>query len=224
MAALAGAERRAAILETLAWRNRIVSLLRLAVPAIGLLAFLALIGQIIVAGMMGSYGIAGIRIDRGNLVVEAPQYSGASADGARYLVRGSEARTPMNDTSKIALSTATFDYWPKGRPAFHVSADNADIDTDKQTVVIPGMAVFHTDEGMRGTMRKVDFDSGSGDLTATEPVEITFTDGSTLQAADMRHVGATQQWIFRQATLVMPDLPKSNFPPIPFVSGLWVVQ
>ncbi len=55
MAALAGAERRAAILETLAWRNRIVSLLRLAVPAIGLLAFLALIGQIIVAGMMGSY-------------------------------------------------------------------------------------------------------------------------------------------------------------------------
>ena len=81
--ALAGAERRAAILDQLAWRNRIVALLRIAVPAIGLLAFLALIGQIVVAGMMSKYGIAGIRIDRGNLVVESPRYSGAGADGSR---------------------------------------------------------------------------------------------------------------------------------------------
>lgn len=68
-------DQRSAILDRLRFRNRTVALLRIVVPAIGVIAFLTLTGQIYVANLMRQYGVSGIRVDRGNIVVEAPKYS-----------------------------------------------------------------------------------------------------------------------------------------------------
>ena len=67
------ADQRAEIFGRLVARNRIVGGLRVAVPALGLLAALLLVGQIWLANLESQYGVSGIRIDRGNMVVETPQ-------------------------------------------------------------------------------------------------------------------------------------------------------
>ena len=140
------------------------------------------------------------------------------------MIRSGEARTAIDGSGTIALSGATLDYQSPGQPPFHVTADSVNIDTDTGRVDIPATAVFYNDEGLRGTLQQVSFDSDSGDLKTAGTADITFPDGSTLQASTMQRVGDKQLWVFSQATLVLPDLPKSSFPPIPFVTSLWVVQ
>ena len=97
-------DQRAAILGRLLTRNRAVGVLRFVVPAIGVAAFLALAGQIYVASLLRQYGVSGIRVDRGNVVVEAPKYSGTGSDGARYLVTAREARSPIDWSSSSVAS------------------------------------------------------------------------------------------------------------------------
>ena len=58
-------DQRAAILGRLLWRNRLVSVLRLAVPALGVAAFLVLMGQMWLTSLARLYGLSGIPIDRG---------------------------------------------------------------------------------------------------------------------------------------------------------------
>jgi hypothetical protein len=58
-------DQRAAILSGLLWRNRLVGVLRVAVPALGVAAFLILIGQMWLTSLARQYGVSGIRIDRG---------------------------------------------------------------------------------------------------------------------------------------------------------------
>ena len=65
-------DQRADILGNLLLRNRVVDGLRIVVPAIGILAFAALVAQIYIANMARQYGVSGVRIDRGTIVVEAP--------------------------------------------------------------------------------------------------------------------------------------------------------
>ncbi|MEO7223173.1 MAG: hypothetical protein ABIY37_11930, partial [Devosia sp.] len=76
-------DQRADTLGRILTRNRVVDALRVVVPLLGLAAFLVLAGQIYIANLARQYGISGIRIDRGAVVVEAPKYSGTGGDGSR---------------------------------------------------------------------------------------------------------------------------------------------
>src|SRR4051794_13697987 len=96
-------DQRAALLERLNGRNRLIGVLRIAVPGAGILAFLFLAGQIYIANTLHQYGVSGIRVDRGNLVVETPQYSGIGADGSRYVVSAHQARAPIDNPNVIDM-------------------------------------------------------------------------------------------------------------------------
>lgn len=217
-------DQRAAILDRLTWRNRVVAVLRVAVPAIGVLAFVLLVGQIWLAGLAKQYGVSGIRIDRGNLVVETPQYAGIGADGSRYLINASEARSPLDNANIINMTDAALVFSKPAGSAFHAKAAAASMDTNRQYVTIPKVTTFHTDDGMHGTLTEVRSDQRANILTAEGPVDITFSDGTRLQAADMRYEGSTMLWTFTRSTLVVPNLPKSPIPPIPFFTSDWVMQ
>jgi hypothetical protein len=217
-------DQRAAILDRLAWRNRWVAVLRIAVPAIGALAFVLLVGQIWVASLTQQYGVSGLRIDRGNLVVETPQYTGIAADGSRYVVKAREARAPLDNTSLIDMTDATLDYSRPGKPAFHATGATATMDTARQYISVPGLATLNSDDGMHGTLRDVRSDIRGSTTTAKGRVDMTFEDGSTLEAANMYYDGKNARWVFERVTLVMPDLPRSNIPTIPFFNSPWVMQ
>jgi lipopolysaccharide export system protein LptC len=201
---------RVDIFGRLIWRNRLVGLLRIVVPAIGLVAFAILAAQIYIANIARQYGVSGIRIDRGNLVVETPQYSGIGADGSRYVVNASEARTPIDNTRLISMSQATLDYTRPGGTAFHVTASEATMDTAGNVVTVPGVATVVGSDGLHGTLTRVRSDMTSQITTANGAVDLTFSDGTTLLASNMHYDGNAALWVFENATVTMPDLPQKT--------------
>jgi hypothetical protein len=108
-------DQRSEILGRLVTRNRVVTLLRVVVPALGLAALLVLLGQIWLSNLARQYGVSGIRIDRGNLVVETPQYSEIGADGTQYFVAARDARTPLSSPGEIEMADPKFTYVRPGR-------------------------------------------------------------------------------------------------------------
>src|SRR5665213_2210803 len=159
------AEQRQAILLGLLARNRIVSALRIIVPAAGVAAFLVLVVQIYAASALRQYGVSGIRIDRGALVVDTPDYAGVSKDGARYEARAREARSPLGTPSQIVMHDAAFDFTPVHGSAIHLTAPEATADTERQTLTVPGLATLHGDDGIHGTLTDLVADLQSGMTT-----------------------------------------------------------
>lgn len=204
-------DQRSAILNGLTGRNRLVAVLRIAVPAMGIVAFLALVGQIWIAGLARQYGVSGLRIDRGNLVVETPQYTGSSTDGSRYILNALEARFPLDQTNIIEMKTAKLDYI-KPDSVFHATGDSAVMDTARQYVTVPGIAHVSSDDGLHGTLTEVRVDMRANTTTAEGPIDMTFQDGTNLKAGNMVFEGGKQLWTFEGGvTMVLPDLPKSRF-------------
>jgi len=208
-------DRRAALYAALARRNRRVGVLRLAVPVAGLAAFALLMGQIYLTGLARDYGVSGIRVDRGNLVVETPQYSGTGAGGARYLVTARTARTPLARPAEIDMTDATLDYTRPGRPTYFVTAAAASADTVAQIVTIPGAAKVVGDDGLVADLFDVRAEMNAQLITSGNPVHIEMADGTLIDAASMRHDGETQRWTFTAATVVVPGLPAAEGEPPP---------
>ena len=100
------------------------SILRLAVPALGVAAFLVLMGQMWLTSLARQYGVSGIRIDRGQLVVETPQYSETGDDGSRYLVMADSARTPLDNPNSIEMTSPDLLFERPGEAALHATADS----------------------------------------------------------------------------------------------------
>lgn len=201
-------DQRTAILGRLLLRNRLVDLLRLAVPAVGLLALVLLAAQIWLAGLAQQYGVSGIRIDRGNLVVETPQYSEIGEDGSRYVVTARDARTPVTDPAAIEMADPKLTFTRPGRSPLHATAATATVDTGAHSVVVPGITTVMSEDGLAGTLHEVRSNMRAQITVAEGPVDVTMPDGSHLTAANMHYDGHTGIWSFERATLVVPNLPR----------------
>jgi hypothetical protein len=201
-------DQRSAILARLVWRNRVVGILRVAVPALGVAAFLVLMGQMWLSSLARQYGVSGIRIDRGQLVVETPQYSETGEDGSRYLVTARSARTPLDNPNSIEMDSPDLLFERPDKAPFHATAENATIDTGTHVVVVPGVTNVRSADGLFGTLTEVRSDMKAQITDAAGPVDLTFPDGSHLIAANMRFDGNTDIWAFDRATLYVPNLPK----------------
>lgn len=203
-------DQRIAIMGRLTARNHVVGVLRLAVPAAGIAAFALLAGQIWFSSIAQQYGVSGIRIDRGNLVVETPQYSEIGTDGTRYLVVARDARTPLLSPGVIEMTEPKLSMLRPGRSPLHASGATAQVMTDEHAARVPGLVSVTSDDGLFGTLHDVHADMRRQVTTADGPVDLTFPDGSHLTADGMRVDGATQLWTFDHATLVVPDLPHTG--------------
>ncbi|RYE10808.1 MAG: hypothetical protein EOP22_02710 [Hyphomicrobiales bacterium] len=203
-------DQRAAILGSLIVRNRVVAVLRIVVPLLGLAAFAALAGQIYLSNLMRQYGVAGISVDRGNLVVEAPRYSGTGTDGSRYQLTAAEARTPIGQPEDIAMSEATLEYEKADGGTFFVIADEATMNTASQIALVPGIANVTGDDGLEGTLSALTADMASEIIRADGPVDIALGDGTTITGSTMLHDGKTNRWTFTNATVTMQQLPEAE--------------
>ena len=99
---------------------------------------------------------------------------------------------------------------PDKKSTFHVTAVEATADTGRNDVVVPGVAKVTSDDGLRGTLAQVESDMASGLTTAKGPVHLTFSDGTTLDAANMVHDGNAGLWTFENATVMVQDLPAAT--------------
>ena len=200
-------DQRADILGNLLLRNRVVDGLRIVVPAIGILAFAALVAQIYIANMARQYGVSGVRIDRGTIVVEAPKYSGTGSDGSRYLVSAREARTPIDRTSTIEMIDATLELLQPGGQSYFARAASATMDTQTNQVTAPGVVTVTGSDGLEGTLTDMSVDNKEEIMTSNGPVDLLLSDGTTVVADTMVRDGKAQTWTFTRATVVVPDLP-----------------
>jgi lipopolysaccharide export system protein LptC len=200
-------DQRADILGGILVRNRVVAALRIVVPALGVAVFLLLAAQIYLAGLARQYGVSGIRIDRGVVVVEAPQYSGTGSDGSRYLVSAREARTPLDRSDMIELTDATLELLQSGGITYFARSAAATMDTGSEKVTAPGVVAVTGSDGLEGTLTDVEVDSPAEVVVSNGAVDLLLPDGTTIVADGMVHEGKARLWTFTRATVVVPDLP-----------------
>lgn len=162
---------------------------------------------------MRQYGVSGLRLERGALVVETPRYSGTGAGGARYTVTATEATTPLDRPEEIALRNATLEYVPAGGTALFVAAAAAGMNTATEIVTIPGLASVSGADGMQAALENVRVDMAADLTLADGPVQITLADGTLITGASMRRDGTARTWTFTRATVVLDGLPAAETAP-----------
>ena len=200
-------DQRADIFGSILIRNRLVGGLRVVVPLIGLGAFAALAGYIYLANLARQYGISDIRIDRGAIVAETPQYSGITGGGARYVVSAREARSPLDRSNEIEMIDVTLEFNQVSGVTYFAHAENASVDTRTDLVTAPGLVALTGSDGLKGTLTDVVSDGGKDTVTSNGAVDLTLSDGTTIVAETMVNEGAKKRYTFERATVVVPVLP-----------------
>ena len=97
-------EQRLSIYRGLVARNRLISLLRLALPVAGLAAFGWFAVHILLASLGGAFSIGSISFSGGSVIVDTPSYSGIMANGNVYKVSAEAANTPVTDLDETGVA------------------------------------------------------------------------------------------------------------------------
>jgi len=192
-------------------RNRIIGFLRLAVPLSGIVLAAGLIGQIVLANMAKDYGLNAIRIDRGQVVVDTPRYSGVMSNGTSYEIVAKVARARINSTDIINLEDATITIREKTGYEMIATAPEAQLRLSDQKVIVNSMMRTIDSNGVRGQLTNSVINWPTQTLTTTGPVRIEFKDGTILEAQALLYDARTSAWDFSGVRYTIPpDEGKGN--------------
>ena len=208
----ADAAQRLAVYRRLEARNRIVAVLRIGVPALGVIALSLLMLQIYVSSTASRFGISQIVVSPESVTVETPQYSGLLDDGTAYRVSASSAQAAIDATDRIGLSQAALTMVKPDGVTIEVEASDAVLDTAGQVVEIAGMAEVADSLGTAGTLFDSVFDYEAQHLTGRGPVSVDYADGTRIEAEGLTYDATTMVWTFNRATVTLPDTPGANEP------------
>lgn len=200
-------EQRTRIFANLAVRNRLIEILRFAVPAAGIVILGGLVVRLFFAGMGDDFGFSNISIDRNNLIVDTPSYSSIGTDGSSYMVEAASARSALDRTDIIDLDMAVLTIAKAGGATITAAADAARLETTGQLVTVDGITSLADSEGMIGTVVGVFANMANESMVGRGAVDITFANGATLKAVGMSYSGADSTWSFSRATLTLPSTP-----------------
>ena len=208
----ADAAQRLAVYRRLEARNRIVAVLRIGVPALGVIALSLLMLQIYVSSTASRFGISQIVVSPESVTVETPQYSGLLDDGTAYRVSASSAQAAIDATDRIGLSQAALTMVKPDGVTIEVEASDAVLDTAGQVVEIAGMAEVADSLGTAGILFDSVFDYETQHLTGRGPVSVDYADGTRIEAEGLAYDATTMVWTFNRATVTLPDTPGANEP------------
>lgn len=203
----ADAAERLGIYRRLAARNRIVAILRIGLPALGVLLLASLIGQIYISSLTGRFGVGRISVSREAVTVEAPEYSGILDDGTTYHVWAESAQAAVEATDQIGLTTASLTLKRTNGVTMEVNAPAALLDTTSEIVTIDGIAYVEDSTGTAGTIYDSVFDYVSQTLLGKGAVHIDYADGTTLDGTGMTYDAKTMVWTFGKASVNLPSTP-----------------
>ncbi len=190
------ADDRSAIYASLASRNRIVGVLRIGLPAIGAIIFLGLILQLYLGTMVPDFGFANVRIDRENLVFEAPSYTGTGTDGTAYTLGAESARAGLHNTDLVQLQGAALSMLKPDGIQFAARAATAEFSIRSQVVTVEGSTSVSSNNGLSGTVKNAVVDVLKETLVAPGGADLTFANGSRLTSDTMAFDGAKKLWTF----------------------------
>ncbi len=184
------------VFKALIWRNRIIGILRLAVPGIGVIFAGFLILQIIISSIATEYGISGLKVERDQVVIEQPSYGGVMRDGTAYQILADVARVSISNPDIIDLAGANITI--KQTDGYQIIADasGALLNIGNQNVVIPGLLQTLDTENVRGQLNDAIIDWPTQTLTARGAVRFEFDDGSVIRAQSLVYNAASGEWSF----------------------------
>ncbi len=188
-------------------RNRVVGVLRLAVPLVGAVLLVALLIQIAVSSFGSRYGIGKIEVSRDRVRVETPEYAGTLTDGSVYRIWAEEAHAAIENTDLITLINARVVLERPDGLRREASAEEAVLDAVRQQVRIENGADIGESSGTTGHLTDSVFDWPSQTLTSRGPVEIDYADGSTVRAEGLVHDARLNRWTFTKAVVTLPETP-----------------
>lgn len=201
------AAQRLATYRSLEARNRIVAILRIGVPALGLLALVSLIGQIYVSSLGSRFGVGQIAVTPDSIMVEAPEYTGLLDDGTAYRISASAAQAATEAVDQVGLSDAALTMTRPDGVVMTVDAAAAMLDTTRQLVVVKDEADIGNSLGTKGIISDSVFDYATQSLVGNGAVTIDYADGTHLVAEGMTYDAVNLVWTFTRATVTLPDTP-----------------
>lgn len=203
----ADAAQRLAVYRGLEARNRLVSILRVGIPALGVIALAALMLQIYVSSRTSRFGVGQIAVSSESITVETPEYSGLLDDGTAYRVSATSAHAAVDATDRIGLDNASLTMVKPDGVTMLVDARAAVLDTTNQLVEVADIAEVSNSLGTSGLLRNSVFDYAKQRLTSNGPVDIDYHDGTTIVAEGLTYDATTLIWTFTRATVTLPDTP-----------------
>jgi len=198
--------------QRLARRNRLVGVLRVVVPLVGVLVLGSLVGQLVLANLSGRFGIQRLSVTPEAITVEAPEYVGALADGASYRVWAETARAEAQSSELFHLTNASLVLNRADGVQLTMEARQAQLDTARQLTLVPGIAEVADSTGTTGTLRDSIFDWHSQLLTTRGAVAIDNADGSTVRAQGLVYDASSMIWTFERSVVTLPATPGEDGP------------
>jgi lipopolysaccharide export system protein LptC len=198
-------EQRSAVYRGLVGRNRTVSVLRIIVPALGVLAFAWFAVHIFLASFVGQFNVGKIKFDGGTVIVDTPSYSGVMADGDIYKVGAEAANTSVTNLDVINLTNASLLLTKPSGARMMATAGAGAFNTVSQVMTVPGAATMSDSSGNKGVMNQVVVNMPDQTLKAAGHVHITTPDGMVIDGDTLDYVAKTSVWTFGRSTVTMPD-------------------
>jgi hypothetical protein len=209
---LAADSGRAALFARLAQRNRVVLVLRLVVPGLGLVACAALAMQLVATNAASRFTLSRIETLPQTFAIDAPEYAGILPDGGSYSVSAAAARPRADGDGIVALTDASVVLERADGTRMTVNAASADLSAASEEVFITGIAEVEDSTGTRGSVADSILDWAAQTLTSTGAVAIDYADGTTLLAEGMRYSLADGLWTFTAPRVTVPDTPGADAP------------
>jgi lipopolysaccharide export system protein LptC len=188
-------------------RNRLVAVLRVAVPVVGAIVLAVVLGGIVLDNLREQFGFASIRIDRDNLVVESPRVTAIGDDGTLYAATAGMAKVRIGSADLVDMTDAVFSMTSTLGVTFSAAAPAAALQTAAQTLTVPGTLGVKSDDGLTGTLDDFFGDMLGYSMVAHGAVDLTFPAGMQVQSEGMTYDGNSQLWTFTRATVTLPDTP-----------------
>ncbi|WIY52884.1 hypothetical protein O9Z70_15745 [Devosia sp. YIM 151766] len=201
---MAGATAQLQMYQRLARRNRFVAMLRLGIPAMGLVVLAGLMVQIYLASFTGRFGVGRIEVTPETIIVDAPEYAGILSDGSAYRVWAETAQAHRARTDLIALSGAHLVIDRVDGVQLQIDAAAAQLDMAGQITTIPELADIADSTGMTGTLTDSVFDWEAQTLNTKGAVSIDNADGSTVRAEGLVYDAEAVVWTFSRAVVTLP--------------------
>lgn len=189
-------------------RNRVIGVLRLVVPLLGLLVLGALGIQMIIGTVLTrDFAIGRVTIERNRLQVEMPRYAGLLADGTGYEVSAASASGALDQPSVIELIDAHIVLTKVSGVIVTIDAARAELETQLQLIDVPGVTLVTDTEGMRAEVDLLHVDMVAQVATGGR-TRVDYASGQSLDAEAIRYDALTREWTFTGAAVGLPDLPE----------------
>lgn len=193
---------RAGLYKRLMRRNRVVGVLRVLVPVLGAAVLGMLVIQIVIANMVQDFGVSGIRIERDRLLIETPRYEGVTESGMRYKVVAETASALIAQSDIIELGNAKLDLVRPDGSSLAATAQTALYNLAIQTVEVEDVAYIEDSRNTTGMLYNTFVDWTAQTIDARDGADITFNDGTSLVAGELKFFMEDNRWDMSDVTLV----------------------